>query len=101
MDVLGQQRVGQPAEQRGGEPHVRHRVAGTREDADDDRPSQWDANDGDEYDDGHAERATLEEHAAHVIAQRLVDVGEHGERRLEEAIGDGPEQAAFDGSGIR
>jgi hypothetical protein len=69
MDVLGQQRVSQPAEQRRGEPHVRHHVAGTREDADGDRPSQRDANDGNEYDDGHAEQATLEEHAAHVIAQ--------------------------------
>ena len=44
MDVLGQQRVSQPAEQRGGKPHVRHHVAGTREDADGNRPSQRDAN---------------------------------------------------------
>ena len=43
-----------------------------------------------------AERATLEEDAAHVVAQRLVDIGQHGERGLEEPIGDGAEQAALD-----
>ena len=86
MNVLGQQRIGEPAQQCRGEAHVRNDVARTGEDPDRDGPSERNADDGDEHDDGQAERAALEEDAAHVVPQRLVDVGQHGERGLEEPI---------------
>src|SRR5512138_2989876 len=91
MNVLGEERIGESAEQGCGEAHVRNDVARTREDPDRNRPPERDADDGNRYEDGQAERATLEEDSPHVIAERLIDIVQHGERGLEQPVRDGSE----------
>ena len=57
---------------------------------------EGDADDGEKHRDGQGPAAALEEDAAHVITERPVDIGQHGERGLEEPIRDGAEQAALE-----
>ena len=56
--------------------------------------------DDEEHHDRQPERAALEEDAAHVVPERLIDIVEHGERGLEEPIRNGSEEAALETPGI-
>src|SRR4030095_16345853 len=75
-------------------------IESTREDPDRDRPSQGDADDGEEDQHRQPERAALEEDAADVISERLADIVQNGERGADETIRNGTEEAALEVSGI-